>query len=213
MRQPEDCHSHTPVRYRDGAIRDPLGREEAAVREQHELAEEIAQALSTCIERASKIELGRSAGPRLYRRLEVARASFERLAERDRRTLAEFRVYAEAEEQRRQVARTLEPLQGWHQTAGDPSGAPAALSSEDTPHAGTGLHGTPTPRFRSPTAPATRNPETEAGADEGGGGLTIPSQYHREEVEPDGSSERLGEVERMRARIARGREGGREGRA
>jgi hypothetical protein len=92
------------VRYFNGGVQDRWLRDEAAVHEQMELGREIVEALAGCIERGAEIEPGRSAGPRMFRRLEVSRRIFQRLADRDAIILTEFEAYR-AEEQRRVLSR------------------------------------------------------------------------------------------------------------
>jgi hypothetical protein len=71
---------------------DPFGRELAEIRREAELAARVMEQLDEAIATARRLKLGREAGPRLWRRLEVSRDVFARMADRDRAIAAELEL-------------------------------------------------------------------------------------------------------------------------
>jgi hypothetical protein len=84
------------------AGRDRLKRDVEEIRRQQALAAEVASSFERALDlvAADELRFGREAGAKELRRLELGRDTFARMAERDRRLLAELEAPATAEAER-----------------------------------------------------------------------------------------------------------------
>jgi hypothetical protein len=82
------------------AVVDRWDRDEEEVRRQLARAEQIADAIASCIAATPELERGITLGGRQERRLEVAERGFRRLAVRDEKILEEFSLYEQLKQAR-----------------------------------------------------------------------------------------------------------------
>jgi hypothetical protein len=79
------------------AVGDPYGREVEEVRRQAALATRAVGLIDEAVSLGRQLTVGRDAGERLFKRLEVSRATIARIAERDLEIAPEFAAFLAGE--------------------------------------------------------------------------------------------------------------------